>query len=103
VINGNFIYELPFGTGRRWVLNNPVLNKLGGGWQWTSILQWQSGPPFSIVSGRGTLNRTGRSGQNRANSTLTVSQIRDLFDIGSDASGVFFRPGRLGPMAGGCR
>ncbi len=90
VINGNFIYELPFGTGKHWALNNPVVNRLAGGWQLTSILQWQSGPPFSIISGRGTLNRTGRSGQNRANSSMTVAQIKDLFDIGSDASGVFF-------------
>jgi hypothetical protein len=90
VFNGNFIYELPFGSGKMVPISNPFMNKVFGGWQLTSILKWQTGPVFSIVSGRGTLNRTGRSGQNRANSTLDTEAIRNLFGIGSDANGPYF-------------
>jgi hypothetical protein len=90
VFNGNLLYELPFGRGRRFDVDNPFLNRIVGGWRVTSILSWQSGSPFSIGSRRGTLNRTGRSTQNRAFTNLTVDQVRDLFQIGSDATGPYF-------------
>lgn len=98
IINGNFIYELPFGAGKHWALDSKMLNKMAGGWQLTSIFQWQSGPPFSIISGLGTLNRTGRSGQNRADSSLDISQIKDLLNVGNNANGPFFiSPSVVGP------
>ena len=90
VFNGNLLYELPFGRGRRFDVDNPFLNRIVGGWRVTSILSWQSGSPFSIGSRRGTLNRNGRSTQNRAFTNLTVDEVRDLFQIGSDATGPYF-------------
>ena len=39
---------------------------------------WQSGAPFSITSGRGTLNRAARSYYNTANTSLTKSQLNDV-------------------------
>lgn len=79
--NANFIFQLPFGRGRRFNIDNGFLNALLGGWEVTSIFQWQSGQPFGITSGRGTLNRDGRSGGNRADSTASVDQIRNLLGI----------------------
>ena len=86
VFNANFLFELPFGRGRRFHIENSILNHILGGWNMSSIFQWQSGQPFAIVSGRGTLNRNGRSGNNRADSTLSVSEIRSLL-LGMTESG----------------
>ena len=48
-------YELPFGKGHR--LSDRPLDRFIGGWTTRAIMVWQSGAPFSILSGRGTLNR----------------------------------------------
>jgi hypothetical protein len=40
------IFELPFGTGRRWLARHP-LRWLAGDWQVSWIYQYQSGPPTS--------------------------------------------------------
>ena len=91
VFNAHFIYDLPFGQGRRFDLGNGLLDKLAGGWQVTSIFSWQSGDPFSLLSNRGTVNRDGRSlGRNRASTDLDNSGVRELLGFGSDASGPFF-------------
>ena len=67
VLNANFVYELPFG---RWTA---LPAKLTGGWTVGSIVNWQSGAPLSVLSGRGTVNRTARSFQNTATTSLTRS------------------------------
>ncbi len=46
-----WIYELPFGKGRRW-LNDGILSSIFGGWGVTGIHQYRSGNPLSI-SGSG--------------------------------------------------
>jgi len=79
ILNFNALYELPFGKGR-FFFNNAggVVDRIIGGWQLTSIIQFASGPPLSILDPRGTLNRAGRSGNQTANSSLTKDQIKDL-------------------------
>ena len=52
----------------------------------SSIFNWQSGQPFAIVSGRGTLNRNGRSGNNRARLHAERLEIRSLL-LGMTESG----------------
>ena len=71
-IKGSVIYDLPFGKRR--------LHGLLGGWSTGSILTWQSGAPFSILSQRGTLNRSdgGRSDSNTATTLLNGSQLNSL-------------------------
>ncbi|HXG69055.1 MAG TPA: hypothetical protein VNJ04_00395, partial [Gemmatimonadaceae bacterium] len=87
VMNANAIYELPFGRDRKWLNGGGLTDRLVGGWQLGSIIAWQSGSPVSIVSGRGTFNRIGRSecgtpiGCNTAVTNLSVSQVQDLFGI----------------------
>ncbi len=89
--NANFIYELPFGRGRRFDISNNIVDKVLGGWEVTSIFNIQSGDPFGFQSNRGTLNRRGRaSGRNRASSTLGNSGVRDLIGMGSNANGPFY-------------
>lgn len=53
----SFVYELPWGPGKKWLSNirGPVGHILGG-WQVTGILTLQSGRPFTIVTGRDISN-----------------------------------------------
>jgi hypothetical protein len=88
VFNANFIWPLPFGAefGRSY----GKLDKLIGGWTLSSILTWQSGAPLTIASGRGTLNRTARSGQNTAVSSLTKAQLGETVGFRMSGDGPFF-------------
>ena len=60
VFKANYYYELPFGKGKRWS-GNSLTNNLIGGWAISGIWAYQSGSPYSILSGYGTLNRAARS------------------------------------------
>ncbi|QQS40832.1 MAG: TonB-dependent receptor [Acidobacteriota bacterium] len=80
-INFNAIYDLPFGQGRPFLNQGGVVDKIFGGWQITSIINISSGTPISIKDINGTLNRTGRSNRQTANSSLSVDQIRNLLGI----------------------
>src|SRR3954453_13794337 len=45
----SYIYELPFGRGRRLLSNAPrVVDFVLGGWQWQGINTLQSGVPYSV-------------------------------------------------------
>lgn len=48
VANVSFIYELPFGRGRRFHIENSVLNQLAGGWQLSGIMRFRSGMPLTV-------------------------------------------------------
>ena len=84
VFKANTGYELPFGSGKRW-LSSGFASKVFGGTKLTGIFIAQTGRPISIVSARGTLNRPGRSGNNTVNSTLTAQEIQAK-------TGLFFDP-----------
>jgi hypothetical protein len=88
---GNFIYELPFGAGRRWLNGGiPVVSKVIEGWSWGGIINWQSGPPLGVFSGRTTFNQF-NAGLNPAQlAGITFDQFRDNTGIYKTASGVFF-------------
>ena len=45
-LNANFIYEFPFGKGRKWLSDNKWLGALVGGWQFSGIYVKQSGRIF---------------------------------------------------------
>jgi hypothetical protein len=55
----NFIYELPFGTGREFGSNvhNPIAKKLMEGWQISGVSRIQSGTPLAF-QGLGTFDST---------------------------------------------
>ncbi len=85
----NSAYELPFGTGHR-LSAGRVLNHVIGGWTLSTFITVNSGSPFSITSGRGTLNRTGRSGSNTAVSSLTFDQLSALTGVRVTGDGPFY-------------
>lgn len=101
VFNFNGIWELPFGKGRRFMNSGGLMNQIFGGWELTSIVRVSSGAPFSILDTRGTLNRTGRSARQTANTTLSNDQVRDLIGIFRTPDGVFFiNPSVINPATG---
>ncbi len=62
VINANAIYELPFGNEQEVAeLERASSTRSSAAGRSASIVAWQSGSPVSIISGRGTFNRAGRS------------------------------------------
>jgi len=97
-INVNANYELPFGKGKAFFNQGGVVDKVLGGWQITGIMNISSGAPISIKDINGTLNRTGRSNRQTANSSLTESQIKDLVGIYHLNGRVFYiDPSVIGP------
>ena len=95
----NFLYELPVGKGRLWAPSNRFLSQLLSGWTAASIFTWQSGAPFSILSGKGTLNRSTRSLlTNTAYTTSTPQQIAGQFGTyQSNGSVLLINPKFIGP------
>jgi len=81
VMNANVIAELPFGEGKRWLNRGGVWNLLGGGWQASSIVHWQSGAPISILAQRGTFNRTARSFAQTARTSLSMKELKKLVGV----------------------
>lgn len=59
------VYELPFGTGKRWKSSNRVVNGVWGGWQLSTISTLQTGTPLRITGANNFLadrpNSTGKS------------------------------------------
>jgi hypothetical protein len=62
------------------------------GWRVAGIMTEQSGTPFSVLSGRGTLNRAARSANETARMSLDKSQVDDLFSVQMTGNGPFFVP-----------
>ncbi|HYI96012.1 MAG TPA: hypothetical protein VEX68_20890, partial [Bryobacteraceae bacterium] len=67
VFHWNYVYELPFGRGKRWGSStNPVVAGIFGGWQLSGIGTWQSGTALTVTAGVGqsptgaTANRADR-------------------------------------------
>ncbi len=88
VFNANFVVPVPAGKGHR--IRYAPLDRVLSDWTLGSIIGWQSGAPLSILSGRGTLNRTGRSGQNTAVTVLNKGQLDDIVKFRMTGDGPFY-------------
>jgi hypothetical protein len=52
-VNANFVYDLPFGRGRRFGGNmNRILDAFVGGWEVTGLYRQTSGLPFTVINGQ---------------------------------------------------
>jgi hypothetical protein len=50
--NGTWVYDLPFGRGRRFATNsNKFVDCVVGGWEYVGTARWRSGFPFSPSNG----------------------------------------------------
>ena len=51
-INANWVYELPFGRGKKWGHDwSRGLDAVLGGWSWSGLGRWTSGLPFIVQNG----------------------------------------------------
>jgi hypothetical protein len=51
IVNGDFIYELPFGKGKLLGKSaGPILDRVIGGWQISGVPTWRSGIAFTTIS-----------------------------------------------------
>lgn len=55
----SFLYELPFGRGRKMDISNPLANALLGGWQLGGIFTFQDGFPATAFCGPGNIQNGG--------------------------------------------
>jgi hypothetical protein len=90
VFKGNAVYELPFGPGKTFFNSGGISGKFLGGWQISALGTARTGRPISFIAGcaagtagcqtpyRGTVNRSARSANNTANSTLTISELQNM-------------------------
>jgi hypothetical protein len=57
VLNSYWIWELPYGRGRRYGADlNRIVDGFLGGWQISGFLRYQTGRPFTIFSGANSLS-----------------------------------------------
>ena len=90
VLNANFIYELPFGKGKKFLDQGGWVDAVFGGFQFGSIITLSSGPPLGVIDPRGTANLAFFSGRQSATSTLTGSQIKDITGTFNTPNGIYF-------------
>ncbi len=91
VFKANFSYALPFGRGHRLSSNNFLISHVIEGWRVAGIFGDQTGSPFSITSGsRGTLNRTARSTNNTATTTLSGDALQNIIGFYETPNGPYF-------------
>ncbi len=65
----SYIYDLPFGKGKKW-LNSGVTSTVLGGWRLNGILTLMTGTPITVTTSGTTLNAPGN--------TQTADQIADV-------------------------
>ena len=105
-----WVYELPFGTGKRWLASNP-LRYVVGGWSLGSVTTLQSGGPTTAVTQTNNCNCFSAGAQrpnlltnpNNVSSGHTVGEWFNtaafaqpaIFTFGSEGVGVIRGPGLI--------
>jgi hypothetical protein len=72
-------YDLPVGRGRKFSVNNAVLDGVIGGWTVGAIFRMQSGLPFKLSSGRLTVNQSDAGVV--LSGTTTASDLQKLVGV----------------------
>jgi len=88
---GNFVYNLPMGTGHAFHVA-PLDKYVLSGWSISGIYSRQSGYPYSICSGIGTFNRNnvlGTNDCNTVNTTDTLAQLQQIMQFRMTGAGPY--------------
>lgn len=64
-----FVFELPFGAGKRWLSGNSWLRTIAGGWQINGVGAIYTGRPFTVTASGASLNMP--------NNTQVADQVVD--------------------------
>jgi hypothetical protein len=86
----NGIYDVPLGSGKRYLSDVPVIRKVLEGWTVGTIVTWQKGLPWYITSNRSTFNSF-NPGNNPANLVgISFDDFKKNTGVFRTAAGVFF-------------
>jgi Carboxypeptidase regulatory-like domain len=88
----NFTYELPIGSGKRW-LSKGVASSVLGGWKLSGIISILSGLPFTVTANGGSINTPGQT-----QTANLVAPFHVLHGIGQGHD--WFDPTSFGQPAG---
>ena len=95
VFKVNWLYELPFGPGKKWLTSsNGLVSRIAGGWQWNGIGRIQTGQPFQLLSGRATFNQN----DSGVIPIVPVAQLQSMIQVVKNPSGfvTYVAPGLIG-------
>ncbi len=100
VLQGNVLYELPFGRGKRFLSDaNGLVSRLLGGFTISSTLVYESGLPFTILAGNNTFSNRNSSRINYSGDRFSlrytldpVTGVRSLF-APEEVTALFSLPG----------
>ncbi len=83
----NWVYELPFGSGRQFLngMHNPIAKYAIDGWQLAGIVRLQSGTPSELLSGRQTFNTTDGGVVLHG---ITTSELQSMISIRKQPNGI---------------
>ncbi len=100
----SFIYDLPFGKGRRYMSNAGPANIIIGNWQLNSILTFRTGPPFTIgttqcVGTFGTCQPDVLPGKDPKNAPAGGRRPEEWFDTSALVAPKPGTPGTLGTQS----
>lgn len=87
-INANFVYELPFGKGKKFLNSNGLINTIFGGYQFSSVIQYTSGPPLGVIDPRSSFSS--RNGRQGAISSLSSDELKKMTGLFKTPNGVYF-------------
>ena len=90
-----FVYELPFGTGKRLASSSKPVNAVIGGWQLNGVFTGFTGAPLSVTGGTSVLNTPGTTGAPIVVST--PKYIKDQAQFGSYSGIYWFDPSSFVP------
>ena len=81
----SFLYELPFGPGRKW-LHGGVMGKVAGGWSFSGIHQYSMGKPIALAANNTLPAPSGAVGGLRPDAVAGVARKNDFqeFDPATD-------------------
>jgi hypothetical protein len=86
-------FDLPFGDGRKFDIQNSILEQIAGGWALSTIVRIQTGRPFLLTSGRQTLNQQDAG---VILNGITVDELQDMVKVRPGPNGaVYFFDERL--------
>jgi len=102
----SYVYELPFGRGKKWVNQPGLSEKLAGGWQLSGITTLTSGRPFNVGLAQGVNNGAPSWPDRIGRGTLPNPDPYYWFDAsafvapppntyGNVARGVLYAPGHV--------
>ncbi|MBZ5584111.1 MAG: TonB-dependent receptor [Acidobacteriia bacterium] len=84
----NHYIPIPAGRGHRVAARG--FNWLLGDWALSGFVTIQSGAPVSILSSRGTLNRSARSGENTAVTAQTLGELQSISGLFVTGNGPYY-------------